>query len=728
MLVIGKVRFRRETMKSSVLTRSTALGSILAVHAAFGFWPQMAHADEVVPLQEVVVDAKAAKSDRQPVYAGGQVTRGGSLGLLGSADTFKTPFSQTGYTSETIRNQQAATVAEALTLDPSVRLQTPPGGMLDSYYIRGLPINEGTSGELAFDGVYGIAPNFRVFTDYVDRIEVFKGPSAMLGGMSPNGGVGGVVNVVPKRAEEDLTRIGFGYMSDSQFATHFDIARRFGEAREFGVRVNGSIADGKTALAHQTDQPIVGSAAFDYQGERFRLWSYLYAQREDLNAPTRPFAIAKGVAVPPAANGANNVTQPWEWSHADDLGALLKTEYDLTDNITAFADIGGGRGEVQRFFGLPTILNSRGDISSTPQYYDLQINRLTMDAGLRAKFDTAFVHHAMSVQVSRYRDDQYRALPSGIAYRSNIYSPVILPAQNYTIPNGVPRLSDTTLSGIALADTMSVLDERIALTLGVRRQSVGSHNYSTKTGAVTSAYDKSATTPMAGLLIRPLDFLSVYGNYIEGLSKGDVAPATASNAGEVFAPYRSRQIEAGLKFDFGKIGVTLAAFQILKPNGELNGTTYRVGGEQRIRGAELEMFGAITPDVRVVGGVTVLDGKVTKTANAAIRGKTPISVAPVQASLGGEWDLPGLKNLTLTGTLVYTGRQFVDSANTQVLPNWTRLDVGARYATNLNGHKTTWRASVENVADTRYWAGVASFGTFSQGAPRTYRLSFDMDL
>ncbi|MFX8820884.1 Plug domain-containing protein, partial [Acinetobacter baumannii] len=89
-------------------------------------------------------------------------------------------FSQTGYTSETIRNQQAATVAEALTLDPSVRLQTPPGGLLDSFYIRGLPINEGTSGELAFDGVYGIAPNFRVFTDYVDRIEVFKGPAAML--------------------------------------------------------------------------------------------------------------------------------------------------------------------------------------------------------------------------------------------------------------------------------------------------------------------------------------------------------------------------------------------------------------------------------------------------------------------------------------------------------------------------------------------------------------------
>lgn len=707
-----------------LMRTTTALATALCVVAG----GRVVWAEETVALPEIVIDGAGRGANRLPEFAGGQVARGGALGLLGAKDTFRAPFSQTSYTSETIRNLQAATVGDALVLDPSVRLQTPPGGILDSFYIRGLPIGEGTAGEVAFDGVYGVAPGFRVFTDYVERIEVFKGPSAMLGGMSPNGGVGGVVNVVPKRAEADLTRVGFGYATDAQFGTHFDVARRYGDNREFGIRANGSFTGGKTALAHQSDKALVGSLALDYQGERFRIWSYLYGQNERLDAPTRPFAIAKGIAVPPAPNGANNPTQPWEWSNAFDTGALVKTELDLSDQVTAFANIGGAHGEVERFFGLPTIVNARGDTTTTPQYYDLRVDRFTVEGGLRAKFDTGFVSHAASVQVIRYRDDQYRALPAGKAYLSNIYTPTTIAEQGYVVPSTVPKLSDTTLTSLAVVDTMSVLDERIALTLGVRQQRVESHNFSTTTGAVTAAYDRSAATPMAGLVVRPLDFVSFYGNYIEGLSKGDVAPTTARNAGEVFAPYRSKQVEAGVKFDLGRIGLTFGAFQITKPSGELNGGVYGVGGEQRIRGFEVETFGAITPDLRAVGGFTVLDGRITKTATLANLGKTPIGVAPFQASFGVEWDLPGLKELTLSGTVVYTGRQYVDSANTQSLPDWTRLDLGARYASTIGDRKATWRASVVNVADTKYWAGVASFGTFAQGVPRTFRVSFDMDL
>ncbi len=52
----------------------------------------------------------------------------------------------------------------------------------------------------------------------------------------------------------------------------------------------------------------------------------------------------------------------------------------------------------------------------------------------------------------------------------------------------------------------------------------------------------------------------------------------------------------------------------------------------------------------------------------------------------------------------------------------------AAYATDFSGRKPTFRATVVNVTDTKYWAGVASFGTFTQGAPRTYLLSMSMDL
>jgi iron complex outermembrane recepter protein len=132
--------------------------------------------------------------------------------------------------------------------------------------------------------------------------------------------------------------------------------------------------------------------------------------------------------------------------------------------------------------------------------------------------------------------------------------------------------------------------------------------------------------------------------------------------------------------------------------------------------------------VRVVGGVTLLDGRLVRTALAANRGNRPIGVPEVQASLGAEWDLPGLPGLTLNGAVIYTGRQFVDLANTQALPDWARLDLGLRYTTRVAERPTTFRASILNVTDARYWTGVASFGTFFQGAPRTYLLSMAVDL
>ncbi|MDU6728661.1 MAG: Plug domain-containing protein, partial [Bradyrhizobium sp.] len=117
-----------------------------------------------------------------PAFAGGQVALGGRVGLLGNVPTMKSPFNVASYTDNLIRDRQAATAADALILDPSVRSTHPGGGVLDSFNIRGFPIGEGNSGEFAFEGLYGIAPTYRLFTDYIERIEVLKGPSAALSG------------------------------------------------------------------------------------------------------------------------------------------------------------------------------------------------------------------------------------------------------------------------------------------------------------------------------------------------------------------------------------------------------------------------------------------------------------------------------------------------------------------------------------------------------------------
>lgn len=221
--------------------------------------------------------------------------------------------------------------------------------------------------------------------------------------------------------------------------------------------------------------------------------------------------------------------------------------------------------------------------------------------------------------------------------------------------------------------------------------------------------------------------MSLYANYIEGLSKGDIAPNIADNTGQVFAPYKSKQYEAGAKADFGVVLATLAMFQVSKPSGQLYGKVYSMDSEQRNRGLELNLSGAASKAVRLLAGVTLLDGRLVKTNSAATMGKRPVGVPTAMANLGGEWDVPYRPGLTATGAVSYTGKQFVDQTNLQPVPSWTKVDLGLRYRTALAGKATTLRAGLMNAFDRHYWAGVASYGTVSQSAPRTMQLSAAVD-
>lgn len=261
----------------------------------------------------------------------------------------------------------------------------------------------------------------------------------------------------------------------------------------------------------------------------------------------------------------------------------------------------------------------------------------------------------------------------------------------------------------------------------MRRQEIESRNYST-TGTVTSRYKDSATTPVAGVVVKPWENISLYYNYVEGLSKGDVAPATASNAGEAFAPYKTKQHELGVKYEHNTFMTTLSVFQIEKPSGELGaGNQFSVQAQQRNRGVELSMFGEVAPGTRLLGGMTVLNSKLTDSAAAANKGNEAVGVPDVQANLWAEWDTPWAEGVTLTGGAIYTGSQYINQANTQELDAWTRFDVGARYATRIDGHPTTFRATVQNVFDREYWSGVASYGAISPGYPRALQLSATVD-
>ncbi|MDQ7970846.1 MAG: TonB-dependent receptor, partial [Oxalicibacterium faecigallinarum] len=157
---------------------------------------------------------------------------------------------------------------------------------------------------------------------------------------------------------------------------------------------------------------------------------------------------------------------------------------------------------------------------------------------------------------------------------------------------------------------------------------------------------------------------------------------------------------------------------------------FSVDGEDRHQGIEFNVFGEATRGLKILGGITLLDAKQIKTTSGATNGKKVIGVPDAQANLGLEWSVPNLQGLSLDSQIITTGRVYADNANTLRVPGWTRLDLGARYISEISGRMVTWRARVNNALDRNYWAssgGSAGSGYLVLGTPRTVVVSATLD-
>ena len=680
-----------------------------------------------VQVQGNLVPPQAMIDNLPPAYAGGQVATGGQVGILGERSFMNTPFNQTSYTSELMRNQNARTLADVVANDQSVRNSWSASSYTTPLMIRGFSFN---NNDWAFNGLYGVAPPVQVLPDYLERVEILKGPNAMLNGMPPFGSVSGSINLVPKRAgNEPLNRVTATYATGAQFGGAVDFGRRFGDDKEFGVRFNGTYRNGQTAVDRQTQE--LGAAVFgmDFKGDRVRLsFDYGY-QTQTVNSPLRPTYVAAGVAVPAAPGGRANWFQPWTYMQTDDLFGAVQGEFDITPDWTAFAAIGGRQQKYSSLSGFATITNANGNLTDAPFNFPGWSNADTQTAGVRGRATTGPVSHALSVTGTRVYLENGSLSPVLVSVPSNLYNPTFV-AKPFVPTLNAPKIAGTQLTSLAVADVASVFDERIQFIFGGRLQRVQVTNFSNVTGAVTASYDQSAFSPALGFIVKPWDNVSIYGNWIEGLQQGPTAPAGAVNAGQMFAPMKTRQYEVGAKVDFGKFATTLSLFQIEQPSGFTNPSTavYSVDGIQRNQGIELMVFGEPWEGFRPLGGITLLNGKLLSTATPLTQGKTAPGVPNVQLNLGAEWDASFLKGLTFSGRLIYTSAQYLDAANYQSIPGWTRFDAGVRYAFERPGGKpVALRLNVENLFDANYWASATSTFGLSMGAPRTFLLSLTTD-
>ena len=683
-----------------------------------------------------------------------QVIHEGKLGALGDKPASDVPFAIKSYNSALILNQQPQTLGQVLENDPSIRTTYGFGNAAEQFVVRGFTL---FSDDIGFDGLYGITPRQLVAPELYDQVQVLNGASAFLNGATPSGsGIGGSVNLVPKRAgATDLFRATANFTSSEHLGGSFDVSHRTNDGT-FGMRVNGAFRSGDVAINDEFRRTEVIGGSFDYRGAAVRLTVDLAYQRERVNQ-LRPKVTVATASIPRVPDSDHNYGQPFTYTDLRDVFGSVRGEWDVADNAMLYASFGARDGSEQGIYGGITVNDATtGAATGTALYVPRTDNNEAAEAGIRVKLVSGGITHEVNVggsaiwQVNRNAYD-FRYGPGFAGYATNLYvtPAVALPSSTLVggnLANPFPR-TRTDLGSAFASDTIGLFGDQLLVTGGLRLQTINLKSYSYASGARESRYDEDAVTPVVGIVLKPVAGLSLYANRIESLAQGPTAPLSGLdpaagtikpviNAGEVFAPYRSVQYEVGGKLAIGTITGSVALFTIAQPVGQVSDdpaapdfVRYGLFGEQRNRGIELTLDGEIVRGLRVIAGGAVTDATLRKTPGGLYAGNDAPGVPGYTANANVEWDLPFASGFTMTGRVVQTGKQQVDAANTLELPAWTRFDLGARYVASIAATPVTLRVNVDNVADNRYWA--SAFDSFNQsllqGMPRTYKASVSVN-
>lgn len=689
---------------------------------------QLAFAEEEVSILPAL---KSEAQAQQQNYADGKLAKEAKLGALGNKSVIDTPFSVTTYTAKTISDNQAATVSEVLKNDPSIRETTNSGHLNENIQIRGFSVG---FEDYNINGLYGMAPTGRIPTDIIDSVTVLKGPNALVAGMAPAGSVGGVVMAQTKRANQDQTRVSASYEDDGYYKSGFDVARRLGNNKEFGVRVGGSYGQGEHIIDGMDDTNSTGVVALDYTTDKLKLNFDAYAVRDKRDNGS-PVMVSMGTIkqVIAAPSGDSNF---FPNIHGEQSSQYLGVsgEYKFSPDLKVF----GGAGYTEKeysghIFGTRMIVKNATTGAASSQYYRVgyQEHAVAANLGLEGKFDTGAIQHTLGLRADYLTRNywQHSAATSN-AFDTNLYNPIVDASEQ--MPTSYPTIvpyADNRYVSYTLTDQMSMLDDKLQVILGARYQDIDTKNLYKKT-----KYSSDKLSPSLGLVVKPFgEDLSFYASYVEGLSEGvtvsDITYPTATNKGETFAPYQTKQYELGTKYQVGSWLNTLALYQIEKPEVYQDTVTKAVkdDAETRSRGIELSTAGQLTEDLSLTANLAYIDAEYVKSGTASQVGNTVIGTPDFTAGLGMDYKIPVVDGLSVNARASYVSEQYLNTDNSLELPDYTILDLGAKYATKIGGVNTTFRANVNNLTDEKYWSGVFGSNYAILGAGRTYKLGVTFD-
>ena len=730
----------------------------LVVASAFAY-----AADETTPetpvqqqLQEVNVraDAKRVKAARSySIASDGDLRDRVNLGVLGKANAFTAPITVVNYDEQALNNTEARTLVDAVAKkDASVWQFGGESNTLTGLYFRGYQLDARQFSVNGLAGMYGTQGTASV---QVGSAQLIKGASTAVNGMDPEGAVSGSVNIETKKAADEGNRkIGLGWFSNNRAQGTFDLGQRFGENKEFGVRANGKLRHGDTPRHGYSEDNKEFALNADYRGEKVRVaFDSIYAKRKTNGGRARMQDIqnANGRLFD-APEGKVNLAPSWQAQNTRGQTNMLTFEWDAFENAQITGGIGYNNARYYGNFASPTVTSSGLTYNSgRARLTDQRFKTLSMNLTARGEFETGPVSHNWSTAFDRI--DRKRTTYQGARQtRSSVIDPSIdIPTQLAKLDSNLGSAWNTTpsldtvikVNSLAVSDTLGFADNKYRLTLGGRFQAVEQKNKLNGRKA-----DASRFSPMLMAAWVPQPDLVVYGNYMEDLEPSDIRTDDDGHV-TMADPRVSRQLEVGVRKNWGDFVTTLNAFQIKRPGywrgNTTSGTDFAArknaglaysGSEQgieRSRGIEFNTYAnLLNKTLRPTFGLMYLQSTVKDYPNFADNLVNGVQVANprVIAKAGVEWDTPFAKGLTLNGNVSYFGKSYQDTQKQYAFPSYTLVDIGARYKTKLGKNTLTVSSSVENLFNKNYWQ--VQRGQYDRsfavvGMPRTYWLKAELD-
>jgi catecholate siderophore receptor len=617
-----------------------------------------------------------------------------------------------------IADQQLRSVGELLLFVPGASYNSGEGNR-DTIVLRG---NSSTA-DFFVDGVRDDVQYFRDFYN-VDRVEVLKGPNAMIFG---RGGGGGIVNRVLKRPTFNPGR-SVSASTDNWGAARFTADVDQPLSSKAGVRLNGVYEDSDSFRRHVNLKRYgINPTLALLAGTNTRIdlsYEYFHDRRtadrgvpadgnEPIRGHTRDFFGDPDESF--ARANVNLASVAIEHQFGD--GLTLKNRTMAGDYRKFYQNVYPNSFDpLTRRVALAGY-NNRNDRKNVFSQTDL-----VWDKRLAGVDQTLL----LGFEIGRERSRNKRLTATFI-------SPSSVPVSDPTVDATVifsPLTSDADNRVTADVAAVYVQDQVrpadwLEVVAGLRfdsfkidvddLRSVGGGRFSRRDGL---------WSPRLGIVLKPTDRLSVYASYSRSFlpQSGDQFSSLTSVT-ESLKPERFDNYEAGAKLQLpGGLLATAAIYRLDRSNTRatdpLNPARTVLTGAQRSRGIELGIERSVTSRWLVSGGYALQKAEITQTTAAAPKGRDAPLVPRHSFSLWNRYDFT--KRIGGGLGLIARSKSYASISNAVQLPGYARVDAAFYYKLP---HGLEAQVNVENLLGKHYFATANSDNNIAPGAPRTVKAS-----